>query len=209
MRLDPAVNHLKFDGEITCLQGQRGFLEAHGIFLMASTSYPAIDLLCVPRHVLQAITPVTQQGGLFLPAGTARQVEVPSLSASAFKAHFDLTNYDLDPPSLEFRDPWTDAPLQYSTMLRALQFDRDRRGQIVLLDDHPATHKPFLCVRGIREYHDHPQHSGDEWLLYRKSMSMFSIVMTLWRVALDLPRPILIIQPNGNGQIQWVGEEKL
>jgi len=209
MRLDPAVNRLKFDREITRLQGQRDFLEAHGIFLMGSSLYPVIDLLYVPRHALQAVIPITQQGGLFLPRGAARQVQMPSLSASAFKAHLDLSNYDLDPPSLEFRDPWSDKPLEYTTMFRALQFDRDRRGQIVLLDDHPATHKPFLCVRGIREYHEHPQHSGDEWLLYRESMSMFSIAMTLWRVAVDLPRPVLVPQPDGGGQIQWIIEEKL
>jgi len=28
---------------------------------------------------------------------------------------------------------------------------------------------PFLCVAGVREYHDHPGHSGDAWELHRKS----------------------------------------
>ncbi len=37
---------------------------------------------------------------------------------------------------------------------------------------------------------------------------MFSIVMSLWRVAIDLVRPMLIIQENG-AQVQWTGEEKL
>ncbi|PYY25053.1 MAG: hypothetical protein DMG62_00005, partial [Acidobacteria bacterium] len=148
------------------------------------------------------------QGNLFLPGALRAQIEVPSITASAFKAHFDLSNYDLDAPSLEFRDPWTDEPLQYGTMFRALQFDQQRKGHIVLLDDHPTTHKPFLCLRGIREYHQHPQHSGDEWLLYRCSMNMFSIILSLWRVAIDLVRPVLIIHENG-GQVQWTGQEKL
>jgi len=26
---------------------------------------------------------------------------------------------------------------------------------------------PFFCIRGIREYHNHPYHTGDAWLLYR------------------------------------------
>lgn len=26
---------------------------------------------------------------------------------------------------------------------------------------------PFLCVRGVREYHRHPAHTGDGWLLHR------------------------------------------
>lgn len=208
MRVDPAVTHLKYDREVARLQEQRNELEKRGILLLASTSFPYIDLLFVARHPLRAVIPVTQQGALFLPAGARTAIEVPSLSASAFKAHFDLSNYDLDPPALEFRDPWTDQPSQYGTMFRALQFDQHRKGQVVLLDDHPLTHKPFLCLRGIREYHEHPQHSGDEWLLYRESINMFSVVMSLWRAAIDLPRPILIIQENG-GQVQWTGEEKL
>jgi hypothetical protein len=26
---------------------------------------------------------------------------------------------------------------------------------------------PFLCIAGVREYHDHPGHSGDSWDLHR------------------------------------------
>ena len=28
---------------------------------------------------------------------------------------------------------------------------------------------PFLCIAGVREYHDHPGHSGDAWELHRRS----------------------------------------
>ena len=28
---------------------------------------------------------------------------------------------------------------------------------------------PFLCLAGVREYHDHPAHSGDVWELHRAS----------------------------------------
>ena len=28
---------------------------------------------------------------------------------------------------------------------------------------------PFICLPGIREYHDNPAHSGDPWLLHRTS----------------------------------------
>jgi hypothetical protein len=27
---------------------------------------------------------------------------------------------------------------------------------------------PFLCMRGVREYHRHPAHNGDAWLLHRR-----------------------------------------
>jgi hypothetical protein len=208
MRVDPDVTRAKYDREIARLHDQRPELEKRGILVLGSTRFPYIDLIFVPRHPLRAAIPVSQQGALFLPAGARAAIEVPSLSATAFKAHFNLSDYDLRPPGLEFLDPWTDAPLQYNTMFRALQFDKDRKGHVVLLDDHPTTHKPFLCLRGIREYHEHPQHSGDEWLLYRNSINMFSIVMSLWRVAMDVTRPLLIIQEN-SAQVQWAGEEKL
>lgn len=208
MRVDRAVNHLKYNRELDRLRAQQQELDRRGILLLGSTCFPYIDLLFVARHPLRAIIPVTQQGALFLPAGARASIEIPSLSARAFKGRFDLSDYDLDAPGLEFLDPWTDIPLQYNTMFRALQFDQHRKGQIVLLDDHPITHRPFLCMRGIREYHNHPQHSGDEWLLYRASMNMFSIVMSLWRVAIDIVHPTLVIQENG-GQVQWAGEEKL
>ena len=26
---------------------------------------------------------------------------------------------------------------------------------------------PFLCVPGVKEYHDHPGHSGDPWEIHR------------------------------------------
>ena len=28
---------------------------------------------------------------------------------------------------------------------------------------------PFLCIAGVREYHEHPAHSGDRWESYRTS----------------------------------------
>src|SRR5437868_3436347 len=139
MRVDPAVSRLKYEREILRLSEQRSVLEERGIFVMGSTAFPVIDILLIPRHRLGAIVPITQQGNLFLPGALRAQIEVPSITASAFKAHFDLSNYDLDAPSLEFRDPWTDEPLQYGTMFRALQFDQQRKGHIVLLDDHPTT----------------------------------------------------------------------
>jgi hypothetical protein len=147
--------------------------------------------------------------GIVLPpsATALAVVAVPSLAARAFKARFDLTDYDMRAPSLDFRDPWTDEILPFATMFRALEFEQQRRAHTVLLDDHPVTHKPFLCVRGVREYHEHPQHSGDDWLLYRNDLSLFSIVMSLWRTTIDLPGPILVPQPNGL-QVQWNTEDK-
>jgi hypothetical protein len=206
--VDSEVSRLKFDREVQTLGEQRTTMESRGIFLLASTSYPFVELAFMPRHLLQVLIPAVQSGAIILPQGAMMAVEIPSVSARAFKARFDLTGYDLQAPSLEFRDFWTDNRLEYATMFRALEYEKDRKAHVVLLDDHPITHKPFLCVRGIREYHEHPQHSGDDWLLYRQQMNLFSIVMSLWRVTIDLIHPQMFYQPNGL-QVNWAAEEKL
>lgn len=208
MQVDPKVNRMKFDREVERLVSQRAILESKGIFLLDSTVYPNVDVLIVPHHPLRAGIPTQQAGNIVLPQVVIKLAEIPSFAARAFKAHFDLSDYDLRAPSLEFQDPWTGAALQYRTMFRALEFEEQRKAHVVLLDDHPNSHKPFLCLRGIREYHEHPQHSGDDWLLYRQSSSLFSIILSLWRVSVDLIHPHFLVQPNGF-QIQWVAEEKV
>lgn len=36
-----------------------------------------------------------------------------------------------------------------------------------LLQDYGPDEIPFLCLPGVREYHEHPGHSGDPWELHR------------------------------------------
>ncbi len=207
-KIDPDVSRLKFERERDRLNEQRSTLQSRGIFVIGSPTYPIVELLFVPRQSLKVVVAAKQSGSIILPQGAVLAVELPSLSARAFKAHFDLTDYDLRAPSLEFRDLWTDSVLPYDTMFRALEYEKERKAHVVLLGDHPTTHKPFLCLRGIREYHEHPQHSGDDWLLYREQMSLFSIVMSVWRVTIDLIHPVLVPRPDGL-QVQWQAEEKV
>ena len=212
-RVDPEVSQLKFEHEIERLADQQSLLQSRGIFLIDRPSYPIVDLLFVPRHPLRFGTAAQHAGVIALPPGVPAGAiplaiaEVPSLAARAFKSRFMLVDYDLRAPSLEFLDPWSDNILPYSTMFRAFEYEKDRKSHAVLLDAHPTTHKPFLCLRGIREYHEHPQHSGDDWLLYRPHMNLFSIIMTVWRASIDLVHPLLIPQP-GRLQVQWTTEEK-
>jgi hypothetical protein len=138
-------------------------------------------------------------------------VELPSLAGRGFKARFDLHDYDLRAPSLDFRDPWTNELLNFDTMFRGLEFEKTRGAHQVLLPDHPTTHKPFLCLRGIREYHEHPQHTGDDWFLYRDTVSVFALALSLWRVAIDIVLPQIVLQPIAGQmqmQVQWAAEEK-
>jgi hypothetical protein len=205
--VDPEVSKLKFEREVSRLAERSSDLHQRGIFVVGTPAFPLVELVFVPRHLLRVAVAV-QQTTIVMAPGSFAMAEVPSLAARAFKARFDLTDYDRRAPSLEFRDPWTNDLLLYDTMFRALEYQKERKAHLVLLPDHPTTHKPFLCIRGIREYHEHPQHSGDQWFLYRNEMSLFSIIMSLWRTSIDLSRPMLVPQPTGIG-VQWSAEEKI
>lgn len=47
---------------------------------------------------------------------------------------------------------------------------------------HPVTGRPFICMRGAREYHTHPSHVGDPWetLKSKSSYSLGGILTQLW-----------------------------
>jgi hypothetical protein len=38
-----------------------------------------------------------------------------------------------------------------------------------LMQAHAPDEVPFLCIAGVREYHNHPGHTGDDWMLHRAS----------------------------------------
>lgn len=86
-----------------------------------------------------------------------------SVMTAAIRLTYD--NYDVWPPSLEFIDPRTGDPA--SPPVQAL--DRFEEGVRNALLVDPEAGRPFICVPGVREYHSHPQHSGDDWLLHRNS----------------------------------------
>lgn len=89
-------------------------------------------------------------------------------------------NYDLWPPSLTFIDIFTRQPTKPHVRAFMAMDDGPRD---VLIDTHPDTGLPFLCVAGVREYHSHPQHTGDDWLLYRRrgEGSVSTVCDRVWR----------------------------
>lgn len=102
------------------------------------------------------------------------------LPAAVCAIRLSYENYDLWPPSLTFIDVFTRQP----TMPHVRAFQPGPQGpRDVLINGHPTTKLPFLCLRGIREYHSHPQHSGDDWLLYRSTGegSLATICDRVWR----------------------------
>src|SRR5205807_9877716 len=95
---------------------------------------------------------------------------------------FDYTNYDASPPSVRLVDPFTRIPYLHKEL--PTQLNRRVQGPPVALPEgfpgnvqlmgaqalmgaHKPDDVPFLCLAGVREYHEHPAHSGDTWELHR------------------------------------------
>jgi hypothetical protein len=87
-----------------------------------------------------------------------------------------LRNYDFLAPSLRFLRP--DGTLHTDRSLGVLLAEPGqthvpplvRNGRILLAKDggylpgnHPFTLAPFLCIRGVWEFHVHPQHADVLW----------------------------------------------
>jgi hypothetical protein len=96
---------------------------------------------------------------------------VPHLRPSPvlFGVRVDFTNYDADPPSVRLVNPWNGNLLTASELISQL-FVCERLPDIRPLIQAwpPPNDTPFVCARGIREYHRNPGHSGDSWWLHRR-----------------------------------------
>ena len=176
--VDPEVTRRKFEGELERWREQEEVYRRRG-WLMLAEGDLTVDIGFLGR----------------LPVGGQ---PIPALSACV---RIDFTNFDLWPPSVEFIDPFTGeyAPPPVQALIGTDEGPRD-----LVVHSHPETGRPFFCVRGIREYHEHPQHSGDSWLLYRQSGegSLATICDRIWR---SMARNLIGIQVNVQtlpGQLQ-------
>ena len=158
---DPAVSRRKFSREIKQFRAQADVYRRRGWYL-AHVKFPeAVVILATAKT-----HPVT------LLCGVA----------------FDYTNYDAAPPSVRLVHPLTFEPYKSSELPTRLprllpaanavdlaqapqaggppaQVQAQLKAQ-PLMQAHDDE-KPFLCIAGVREYHDHPAHSGDDWELHR------------------------------------------
>ena len=77
------------------------------------------------------------------------------------------------PPSIEVCDPQgacvTSLPHNLSGILN--------------MSAHPVTGKPFICMRGSREYHTHSSHSSDAWatIKHLDAFTLGGILTQIWR----------------------------
>lgn len=127
---------------------------------------------------------------------------VPVISACV---RLDYSNYDLWPPAVEFIDPASGefAPPPVPAIVPTPEGPRN-----LLVGSHPETRRPFFCVPGVRQYHEHPQHSGDSWLLHRASGagSLATVCERIWtsmvRNLVGLQVGVVTLPPGAPQQAQ-------
>lgn len=90
----------------------------------------------------------------------------PAPIAFAVKINFD--NYDFEPPSVVFVNPFTLEPIALLKDIGIVfprKIDNSLLPQALLQQNERKL--PFICFPGVREYHNHPAHTGDSWFLHR------------------------------------------
>ena len=166
---DPAVSRRKFDREIAEFRSQADEYGRRGWFLAEGEFPHALVILATAKT-----QPISILCGVW----------------------FDYSNYDAAPPSVRLVHPLTREPYKWSevpTRLLRMPAPPDAgeaaqplppgvaqalaqgvaQAQLVvpqpLMQAYGDDDIPFLCIAGVREYHEHPAHSGDHWLSHRSS----------------------------------------
>ncbi len=155
--VDPAVSRAKFESEITDYRFLEADYRARGWFLVKADWPTAVVVLASSNTSPPAIVTAVQ---------------------------FDYTNYDAEPPSVRLVDPFSgrlllnkELPIRLPRMIPGPEMSTPVPGlpklQLNTAQDLMQAHSPedlpFLCIAGVKEYHDHPGHSGDSWELHRSA----------------------------------------
>jgi hypothetical protein len=93
--------------------------------------------------------------------------------AAPLRLRLNCTDWDELPPSIEL----------LNASGKHLHTAPPNVGSVFNGGAHPSTGRPFVCMRGAREYHTHSSHTTDIWDNYRgtSGMDIGGIVLQLWR----------------------------
>lgn len=137
--LDQEVARKKFDEAVAQYRDNEGSYLAQGCWLLSAQ---------FPKALFAFVHPQLRPNGLI------------------FGAELDFSNFDLWPISVRFVEPFKRQPYTPKTMPTML-IRSQPGGPAPLIQFHSEEDTPFLCLQGVREYHSHPAHTGDDWLLHR------------------------------------------
>ena len=174
---DPAVSCRKFDREIAKFRSQAdeyrrwGWLLAeaefpHALVILATAKTQPIALLCgvwfdysnydaAPPSV-RLVHPLTREPYKWSEVPT-RLLRMPAPPAAGEAAQ------PLPPAVAQALPPGIAQALAQGVAQARLVEPQP------LMQAYGADDIPFLCIAGVREYHEHPAHSGDHWLSHRTS----------------------------------------
>lgn len=138
---DPKVTRRKFIEQLDKFAVVRDVYQKKGIVLL-NAEFPSVSFL----FALPKLNP----------------------AAIAFAIRVDFTNFDAEPPSVVFINPFNGELVRRDQIRIAfIQLNQGNVFQPADLVQGIGTIAPFLCIPGVREYHEHAAHSGDSWFLYR------------------------------------------
>lgn len=191
--VDPEVSRAKFDREVAAYRQLEATYQKRG-WLLLEAKFPEVVVAFAATKLRPA----------------------PIVAAVVV----DFTDYDLQPPSVRFVDPFTRERL----LAANLQFFMLRRPAMPgvapeaiaalvqqggvqfssLLQSNRPDDFPFICLPGVREYHDNPAHTGDAWLLHRGSGegSLAFILEKIWAYGVE---PISTFQIQVQVQLPNIG----
>lgn len=139
--VDPEVTKIKFDSEVSKFKDVEKMYRAKGIICTKILFPDIFFIFAIPKLVPPMI---------------------------AFSVRINFTNYDFEPPSVVFINPFTEELVRRDQVpISFIQVNKNMPLQPIDLLQGNGNMVPFFCIPGVREYHNHVAHSGDSWFLYR------------------------------------------
>lgn len=172
--VDPAVSLVKFQTEVARFEAHRSSYAQRG-WWMVRAEFPLIDIAFLSAKLRPPVVVLT--------------------------ARFNFTDFDLKPLSVKFIDLFSGNELpaeQLTSRMRRLDpaCPTEVAAAMIaqgrqpphqdLIQAYPGQ-PGFLCLPGVREYHEHPAHSGDAWELHRATGegAMLQIAEKIWQYGSD------------------------
>jgi len=118
---------------------------------------------------------------------TVLQAEYPVLDivfrhagASPLRLRFTCDHWDEQPPAIELLRE-DGSVVQPGSVEDGRMFSHGK--SIFNPSAHPITGKPFVCMRGAREFHTHSSHLGEVWDSFRgrSGNDLLGLLDQLWK----------------------------